>query len=210
MKHWLLALTLTTAVTGLCGAARAASMYSNLTDWKAAAGAWTETTSFGVPDGTVVSGVTLADGTALTFGQPLQTAALGSGWSTWSGGYAGSVLESYGTGSYTTETWSISPVSGFGLFLEPDPFSVYNITLTTSAGDILTQAVDGNGGALFFGWVGSGITGLTISSDVDFAAGDFFSSGAAPVPEPSYLPCMLVLGAVAALFLRFRRKAVRV
>jgi len=209
MKKCLLALTLAAAVSGLCGVARAATMYSDLAAWKAAAGSWTETTSFGVPDGTVVNGVTLADGTALTFGQSLQTATLGSGWSTWSGGYSGSVLVSYSTGALTTETWSISPVSAFGMFLEPDPFGVYNITLSTSAGGLLTQGVDGNGGALFFGWIGSGITGLTISSTVDFAAGDFFSSGAAPVPEPSYLPCLLVLGAAAVLFLRFRRRAVR-
>ena len=183
-----------------------ATVFSDLPSWQAAAGTWAETTSLGVPDGTVVNGVTLADGTVLSFAQPLQVQTLGTGWATWCCGYTGNILESYGTGTWSSEFWSISPVQGFGMFIEPDPFGVLAITLSLSNGDTVTQNVDGNGGAAFFGWVGGGVTGLTISSSADFAEGDFFSS----TPEPAYgIPVGSFLAGLVLWQLRQRRNGLR-
>src|SRR5689334_1989468 len=137
--------------------------YNNLAAWEAAAGAWTETTNLGVANGSIISGATLADGTTLGFAQNLNVASIGSGWATWCCGYHGQVTPSYNTGSWLTESWTISPTGGFGMFIEPDPFAVWSITMTTSTGDFVTQSVDGNGGAKFFGWLGNGVTNLTIT-----------------------------------------------
>lgn len=163
--------------------------YTSVVAWEAAVGTWTETTSLGVPNGSVVSAATLADGTALGFAQPLSVASIGAGWATWCCGYTGQVVDSIGPGVsvQTTESWSISPVTGFGMYLEPDIFATYDIGLLLSDGKTITESVAGDAGASFFGWTGSGVTGLTISSGDDFAAGDFFT----PVPEPSVL---LLLG----------------
>lgn len=172
---------------------RADTMYTSLASWEAAVGTWTETTHLGPADNTIVSGATLADGTALGFSQNLQVETIGIGWATWCCGYTGNVVESYGTGFLNTENWTISPVSGFGMFIEPDNFSLLGITLTLSSGDSVTQAVQGDAGAQFFGWVGSGVTSLTISSSSDFAEGDFFSSKALATPEVSSIALLSTL-----------------
>jgi len=185
--------------------AKAVTMESSLSAWQAAVGSFTETTNLGVPNGTLVNSATLADGTSLGFAQTLQTASIGAGWATWCCGYTGQVLESYGTGSYHSENWTISPVSGFGMYIEPDPFGTFNITLGLDTGQTLTQSVSGDAGAQFFGWAGTGVTSLTISSTVDFAEGDFFSSKA--VPEPASLA---IFGTALAGFglIRRRRRSV--
>lgn len=193
----------------LCGStnARADNMYTSLSVWEAAAGTWTETTSLGVADTTIVSGATLADGTVLGFAQNLQVASIGNGWATWCCGYTGQVLESYSTGTLTTETWTISPVSAFGMYIEPDVFETLDITLTLSSGSHVTEAVAGEGGAEFFGWVGSDVTGITISSSSDFAEGDFFSSKVvASTPEVSsvFLLGTLIVGLVGIIQARKR------
>jgi hypothetical protein len=185
MKYYLMAAGLILIGLMTPYGVRAQTMYSDLSAWEAGVGTWTETTNLGVPNGTVVAGVALSGGTDLTFVQSLQVESIGSGWATWCCGYSGNVLESYGTGSYQTENWAITPVSGFGMFIEPDPFGTFDITLTLSSGGTLTEGVAGAAGAQFFGWAGSGVTSLTISSTTDFAEGDFFSSSSlSPTPEP--------------------------
>jgi hypothetical protein len=181
-------------------------MYTSLPAWEAAAGTWTETTNLGVANGTIVSGATLADGTALGFAQDLEVASIGDGWSTWCCSYTGQVLESYSTGTLTTENWTISPVSAFGMYIEPDQFETLDITLTLSSGSQVTQAVAGDAGAEFFGWVGSDVTGLTISSSSDFADGDFFSSKVVATPEVSsiFLLGTLIVGLVGIIQARKR------
>ena len=182
------------------GLATADVMYSSLPAWQAAVGTWTETTSLGAP-GTVVNGVALADGTTLGFGGNLTIEKIGTGWATWCCGYAGDVV--YSPNGLTVENWTISPVAGFGMFIEPDPFSILNITLTLSTGDTLTQAVNGDHGAAFFGWVGTDVTNLQISSSTDFAEGDFFSSS---VPEPT---AFALFGTVLAGVVLVRRRRAR-
>lgn len=205
VKKYCFVFIMLAAMAALSGPATAATMYSDIVAWKAAIGSYTETTSLGVADGTEVNGATLADGTALTFDQTLVVATIESGWSTWCCGYTGNVLHSYDTGPWTTETWTLSPVSGFGMYIEPNPFETLNITLTTSSNETLTLAANGDAGAVFFGWVGSGVTGVTITSTADFAVGDFFSAPAASIPEPGTI-CLSGLGLLAVGAAGLRRK----
>ena len=203
-----LALVAGLASVAIAPANAAVVVYDDLAAWKAAAGTWTETTNLGVSVGSIVSGATLADGTTLGFAENLHVQAIGSGWSTWCCGYTGQVLASYNTGGWLTEHWTISAVGGFGMFIEPNPFSVQAITMTTSSGEFITQNVDGIGGAAFFGWVGSGVTGLTISSTADFATGDWFTTAATEVPEPFTLS-LFSAGLAGAVAMRRRKQGKR-
>src|SRR3546814_11906212 len=76
-----------------------------------------------------------------------------------------------------------NPVGAFGFFSEPDPFSVHSFTLSLSDGSSISGDFSGNAGAGFLGWVGDNITGFTISSDVSFVFGDFYTAVRA-IPEP--------------------------
>lgn len=182
-------------------AANAVAMYDNLTDWATALGSsYVNTTTDPNSTFTDVNTITLDDGTVLTLGSSANVRQIGVGWGTWSGGYTGIV---YYTNGATSFSFSLTPVGALGFEIEPNPFAVYDITLTLEDASVLTQSVDGNAGAKFFGWVGAGITSVTISSDVDFAFGNFFSPGS--VPEPATLA--LIGAGLAGMGVLRRRKA---
>ena len=174
---------LLSAAVGAIAPANAATMYSSLSDWQAAVGASTELTSFGVSDGTSGTVFTLVGGPTLTLSSPSLAETIGSGWATWCCGYTGQVLWSNG-GQSVTYTFG-SPVSAFGIFVEPDLFQTDTISMTLSDGSTLSQTPNGSGGAEFYGYVDPpSITGFTIqdlSSD-DFAVGDAFVA-ATPLPS---------------------------
>jgi PEP-CTERM motif-containing protein len=101
---------------------------------------------------------------------------------------------------------SITPtVGGLGMFIEPNQFAVFDVTLLLSTGATITQAVNGSGGAAFFGYTGSDVTRVTISSTdtSGFAYGDFFTT---PVQAPEPASIMLLGTGLLALGGRFRRK----
>jgi len=184
--------------------ANADSTFTSLSAWQAAVGTWTETQSLGVSNGTNVTSVTLADGTVLGLTGATQTVkSIGAGWATWCCGYTGQVIANFAA---TSVSASITPtVGGLGMFIEPNTFSMFDVTLLLNTGATITQTVDGSFGAAFFGYTGSDVTRVTISSTdtSGFAYGDFFTT---PVQAPEPASIMLLGTGLLALGGRFRRK----
>jgi hypothetical protein len=210
-------LLVTVFAAGFAASANAGvTMYGNLSDWQAAAQHYNETqvtaeTEFSTAN--TVSG--LKDGSTLTNLNPATTVYIvGSSWGTWQGAPNPTV---YWTGSSAVLTADFNPgivsghpVDAFGFYAEGDNFQDDDITLALSDGMSLTQTVNGDAGAEFFGWVGSGITGITVSTnDTDsFAIGDFWEgySTSESVPEPLTLS-LFGAGLAGAAVLRRRKKA---
>jgi len=199
--------------------------YTDISIWKATVGSYVETTNFGVPDYTFISQFELDDGgPTLTLANPNGATAvsIGDGYSTWCCGYSGQVLRYYPT-NYSpltdTATGNFSTaLNAFGIYIEPVDFLFYNVTFALSDGTTVTQAVNGNHGATFFGFVSTtGITSYTFTLTADppssvvtdyngFAIGDAFLGVATPLPTA--LPLFASgLGALGALGWRKRRKA---
>lgn len=201
-KMILAALAATSALTAV--SAQAATTFTDLGAWQAAAGSFNRDTTYGT-DFTDISSLTLDDGTQLGFAAPANIRTIGSGWATWSGGYTGQVL--FNTGGTTMTIALNSMLGGFGLFVEPDPFGLRNFTMILSDGSTAFASYDGNAGAGFFGFVGNGITSVQLVSTDDFAVGDIYTTSAlAGVPEPATWG-MMILGFGAIGGAMRRRKA---
>lgn len=120
---------------------------------------------------------------------------IGSGWATWSHGYTGKVY--YTNGAYSVTLDVPDDTAAFLTYVEPNPFSWYDITVTAQDGTSITQSVTGSYGAHGFGFYGTGgstVQSITISSATDFAFGEFYGA----VPEPGTLG-LLGLGALALI-----------
>jgi hypothetical protein len=157
---------------------------------------WIDAVSFygdvnlsGYPEYSIItagSPIALPYGQTLSFDVDMEVRQVGSGWATWSNGNTPRVLYTMGatsvSGSFSAQ------VPSFGMEIEPNPFAVYAITLTLSNGKFLTQSVDGDSGAAFFGYFGGmNVVGFNISSEVDFAIGRMIEGGCTPVPLPGAL-----------------------
>jgi hypothetical protein len=102
----------------------------------------------------------------------------------------------------TTVTFLLSaPVAVFGFEAEPDALDVENMVATFYMGATVEQTisldVNGNGGALLFAAAanpGTYFDSVTLTSDVDFAAGQFRYA----MPEPATYVSMLA--GLAAIF----------
>jgi hypothetical protein len=123
-----------------------------------------------------VGGVTGPAGD-VTFSPALEHVQIGDGWATWSNGYMGDVY--WTGGALSAELTLPSNTSAFYFYAEPNPFQVINITAVAKDGSSSSSGpvpVDGYFGAQFFGFYTTGterIAKITISSDVDFAIGEF-------------------------------------
>ena len=166
----------------------ALTFYTDRALWEAAVGSFA--------DVVITDGVTAGVPEALPFGHSitssinLELRQVPTTWATWSGGHTPAVLWTLGATS-GTGTFDSVLLTGFGLEMEPNPFSVHSMRLALSDGSFLDQDVAGSGGAKFFGWAGGSITSLTVSSDVDFAIGRLViadegeGGGGGPIiPEP--------------------------
>jgi len=186
--------------------AQAATLYTDLGAWQADAGSFNRDTNYG-SNFSDISSLVLDDGTSLSFSGAANIRTIGSGWGTWSGGYTDQVLYTNGATSFTFNF--VNPVGGFGLFAEPNPFDLREFSFVLSDGSSTSASYHGSAGAGFLGFLGSGITSVTVSSDVDFAVGDFYTTAAAGgVPEPTTWAMMILgFGVVGA---SMRRKKARV
>ncbi|MCC6679193.1 MAG: hypothetical protein IT436_18865 [Phycisphaerales bacterium] len=147
-----------------------------------------------------------ATGCFITFSSPMSHRRIGAGWATWSHGYTGDVYYSNGLTSITMELHSPEKIDYFGFYGEPNPFGVFAMTATGSDGSstaMSTQFPDGSSGATGWGFYtsapGTGLVSVTVSSDVDFALGEF---GMHKVPGPGVLA---MLGAAGLMASRRRR-----
>jgi hypothetical protein len=114
--------------------------------------------------------------------------ATGPCWATWSHGYAGDVYDTVSAVDPTTATITLpSGTNAFYFYAEPNQFSVLTIQATaqngTTSGPI---SVDGNGGAQYFGFYGTGgvtVASITVttSDPQGFAVGEFGISVTPPV-----------------------------
>ena len=190
--------------------------YESLSDWQTAAQNSNETLTtaeslFSTTN--IVSGLT--DGSELTNLNPEAIVyTIGDGWSTWQGGLTPTVYWSNGSESLEADfqPGSVSghPVDAFGFYVEGDNLTTDTITLRLSDGLTVTQPVNGDAGAEFFGWVGSGITSITVSDlSNSFAIGDFWEGYSAAtstsVPEPRTLS-LFGVGLAGAAVMRRRKK----
>lgn len=153
---------------------------------------YTNVTSFGTPLGTVSMDTSANKRTVPT------------NWSTWSHGATPAVLF---VDSANSVTWTLpSGVGAVDFYVEPNLFSVYDITVDLGGGVTSTQSVDGTSGAKYFGaYTTSGsIHSLTISADPN-ASGFAFGEIRVAAPEPA-LPLLVLLG-FGFVGLRRRRRA---
>jgi hypothetical protein len=107
---------------------------------------------------------------------------IGTCWATWSHGYTGDVY--YSNGATTVVLTMPAGTTAFYLYVEPNPFSWYDITAVTDTGTTSGAIpVNGSAGANGFAFYTDGsdtIATVTISSAVDFALGEFGISNVVP------------------------------
>lgn len=128
------------------------------------------------PDGAVVTGVNDPAG-SITFSPALTHTLVGSGWATWSHGYAGDVY--YVVPSQPITIALPAGTKAFYLYAEPNAFNVFDVQATAQDGTTSGPVpVDGFGGAKYFGFYGTGdaeiaTVTVTTSDTSGLAVGEF-------------------------------------
>ncbi len=142
----------------------------------------------------VITSVDSPLGGSVDFSDPLEHRRLGSGWLTWSHGYLGDV---YYTNGLSTITIALpDQTTAFYFYAEPNPFALYTIVATAQDGTDPVQDINGEGGAAYYGFYGTGgsyISIITVSAPqlIDFAIGEFgIASAAIPAPAGILLACL--------------------
>ena len=136
------------------------------------------------PEYSSITSVASPLGGDLGFNAAVSHRLVGSGWGTWSHGYAGDVY--YTNGAMSVTMTMPGGTGAFYFYAEPNPFAVYEIVATTPAGTSISQMVDGSYGAAYYGFYGTDgdlLSTITVSSGVDFAVGEFgIAGGIVPLP----------------------------
>lgn len=148
----------------------------------------------------------------LQFSTPVTHSLIGTGWGTWSHGYAGSV---YFTGDSDLQLELPDGTLAFYLYLEPNMMATYEFTVessSTSGSMSTTLLIDGAGGAKYVGFYTDDplsplqyvdIVQTTATSD-GFAVGEFGIN--TTVPEPGACVAFAALGLLGFAAVRRSRR----
>jgi hypothetical protein len=216
LKKFSVVLTVCAAILVLASKSAQASlvMYDTRTAWEAAVGT-AQDLSIGSILGNIPASTPIGPDVdhTMTFSVDLSRRQVGTsgltGWSTWSGGLTPVVIYTNGLSSLTG-TFSGGGPRAFGLEMEPNNFGVYNMNFLVD-GVTLTQGVNGDHGARFFGYVADhSIPTMTLSADPNaegFAFGRVvYADVGNVVPEPATM-ILFSLGGAGMLLRRRSRKA---
>ncbi len=215
MKKYLISALVICVSIALAQNAHAITLWDNRASWEGAVDSFFDVdfTPQLPNNGDVLTAGTplsLPQSKSISFDADLTRRTIGSGWATWSGGYTGAVLVS--SPNTLTGTFD-SSLYAFGLEIEPNVYSIFDVTLTLSDDSSLTIPVAGNSGAQFFGWTEGDIAAMTINvafneqdqnpNGFAFARMVLAENGEPVVPEPASL---LLLGTGLVGFAVKRRK----
>jgi hypothetical protein len=128
--------------------------------------------------GTFVSSVAAPTGGSVGFNPSLAHYLIGSVWATWSHGYTGDVYADTSGGTSTVLTMPAN-TGAFYLYVEPNEFATFTIEATAQDGTTTSVGVNGNAGAQYFGFYGTGgdeIVTITVEAPAQangYAVGEF-------------------------------------
>ena len=202
-------------------AANAVTMYTDVDMWKVDVTTFQGTAVVGGAEFSTPSSLVLSGGSTLSNFSPAVTKlVVGSGWNNWVGTPGSNGTSVFYNGNNPSVTMDFNPgvvlqagvavpVDAFGLFMESNNYATWSMTMQLSTGGTVTQNVTTPTGAAFFGWTGTGVTQITLSTSNTaggLAFGQFYEGHTAPVPEPETYALMLA-GLAAVGFVARRRKA---
>jgi len=141
----------------------------------------------------------------VSFNRNVNKRIVSSGWLYWSHGYTGEVYFTQAIADanpFSTLTINLpSGIGAFDFYAQPNLFGAFSISAAASNGSIVTQTIDGTGGAQYFGFYSTipsqFLTSITITADPGasgFAVGELRLANALPVPTPALLPGLIGLG----------------
>jgi hypothetical protein len=158
-----------------------------------------------IPNGIEAIGTDLAKlGSSLgdiEFSPSVNKRQIGNGWKSWSNNYQGEV---YFTNAATTLDLKLPNLAAFDFYAEPDVFAPFKISAVAQSGitsDLLTQTVNGDAGAKYYGFYSDDpldpIQSIRITAEPDskgFAIGQLRGASTATVPSPALIPGMIAFG----------------
>jgi uncharacterized repeat protein (TIGR01451 family) len=152
------------------------------------------------PVGTQVSSVASPLSGSVSFSPSLLHDTIGNGWDSWSNGYTGDVYDTTLNPDPTSATLTLPSGTGaFYFYAEPNQFATLDITATAQDGTSTTVAVNGDAGAQYFGFYGTGsdtVASIAVSTTdpFGFAVGEFGISAVPDLSITNAAPATVVSG----------------
>lgn len=139
----------------------------------------------------------------LNFSRNVNKRVIPSSWISWNHGYTGEVYFTQAVSDavpFSTLTITLpSGIGAFDFYAQPNNFGIYRISAAASNGSILTQSINGIGGAQYFGFYSDNpseyLTSIIISAQPQangFAVGELRLANS--IPSPALLPGLIGLG----------------
>lgn len=140
-------------------------------------------------------------GGTLLFSEAMEILTVGDTWGTWSHGFSGDV---YAVDLNLPSPFAVTldlpaSTSAFLFYAQPSPLGFFDVSAVLDDGTMLTQSVDGDGGAAGFGfWAapGGSLVSITVSSEFDYALGEFSIAGVVVPESGTFAVGLMALGLV--------------